>query len=146
MKMKKTTPPTTVAKQSTPSKPKISAPAPAKAAITSVPSLAAKPALPKKSEKPETSTPKSVARLRTTVEAIVNVGFGNALFIRGEGPGLSWEKGFPMNCIGESRWVWANTVAEKAVVFKLVLNDTTWCQGENLIAAPGQKLETAPVF
>ncbi len=42
------------------------------------------------------------------VEANVDVGFGNTLFIRGEGPGLSWEHGTPMRCAGASTWEWSS--------------------------------------
>jgi hypothetical protein len=44
---------------------------------------------------PGTQQTKTVTTAKpvTTIEAKIDVGFGNNLFVRGEGPGLSWEKG-----------------------------------------------------
>ena len=39
----------------------------------------------------------------TTITALVDVGFGNTLYLRGEGPGLSWEKGVPMKCVTDDK-------------------------------------------
>src|SRR5579872_5239985 len=34
-----------------------------------------------------------------TIEAKIDVGFGNTLYLRGEGPGLSWTQGVPLTCV-----------------------------------------------
>jgi len=80
-----------------------------------------------------------------TIEAKIDVGFGNTLYLRGEGVGLSWTKGVPLTCVDGTTWKWTGDVSEQ-VKFKLLLNDQVWSQGEDLIAAPGQKLEIAPAF
>lgn len=80
-----------------------------------------------------------------TIEAKIDVGFGNALYLRGEGLGLSWTKGVPLTCVDGSTWKWTGDTSEQ-VKFKLLLNDQVWSQGEDLVAAPGQKLEIAPAF
>jgi hypothetical protein len=144
MKLTKNATPPATAKKITPSKLKTSASEITK--LIPTPSIAAKAVPPKESPQRKRAESKSGPPPGTTVEAIINVGFGNALFIRGEGPGLSWEKGLPMNCVEESRWVWANAKADERLVFKFLLNDAIWCQGDNFVAVPGQKLETAPVF
>ena len=41
----------------------------------------------------------------TDVYAIVDVGFGNGLCIRGSGDGLSWERGCPHGNVGPNEWV-----------------------------------------
>jgi hypothetical protein len=82
----------------------------------------------------------------TLVEAHINVGFGNALYIRGQGAGLSWEKGLPLVCVNDSTWTWATDQASEVLQFKLLLNDQVWAQGEDLNVGPGQKVETEPVF
>jgi hypothetical protein len=82
----------------------------------------------------------------TTVAADINVGLGNALFIRGEGEGLNWEKGVPLHCIGDSTWAWASTAIKDKAVFKLLLNDAVWAQGDNLIVEAGKDLRLMPVF
>ncbi len=82
----------------------------------------------------------------TTVEANVDVGFGNALFIRGQGDGLSWEKGEALTCRGECLWVWQSAKARGPVIFKLLLNDLTWAQGDDVRVEAGQSVRLAPVF
>ena len=80
-----------------------------------------------------------------TIEARIDVGFGNTLYLRGEGKGLNWHQGIPLTCVDSSTWKWSGNV-EDPVKFKLLLNDTVWSKGEDLIAAPGQKLEISPAF
>ena len=80
-----------------------------------------------------------------TIKAKVDVGFGNALYLRGEGHGLSWNQGIPLTCVDSSTWQWSGEAADK-VKFKLLLNDAVWAKGEDLVATPGQKVEVAPSF
>jgi len=82
----------------------------------------------------------------TTIAANVNVGFGNSLFIRGEGAGLSWDKGVLLNCVSDDLWSIALTGASKTVVFKLLLNDTDWSLGEDYTAQPGGVVTVKPLF
>ena len=82
----------------------------------------------------------------TRVTARIDVGFGNSLFIRGEGNGLSWEYGQPLTCVDGAAWVWSSPSASEESTFKLLLNDQVWCQGENFRVAPGSQLEIAPHF
>jgi hypothetical protein len=82
----------------------------------------------------------------TTVAANINVGLGNALFIRGEGEGLSWDKGVALHCIGDSTWTWASTAIKDKAVFKLLLNDVVWARGDNLVVEAGKDLRLAPAF
>jgi hypothetical protein len=82
----------------------------------------------------------------TTVEARIDVGFGNTLFIRGEGDGLSWETGRPLTCIEASRWAWRSDRARGRVVFKLLLNDTNWAQGPDQIVNRGESVGLIPSF
>jgi hypothetical protein len=82
----------------------------------------------------------------TVAEARINVGFGNSLFIRGQGAGLSWEKGLPLKCTGGSAWVWSTKQAQGKTVFKLLLNDQVWVKGEDVVVEAGRKIELVPVF
>ena len=82
----------------------------------------------------------------TTVSAKIDVGFGNTLYIRGEGDGLSWNEGRPMVCIDGASWVWSSSRTNGSVTFKLLLNDQLWCRGENIHVEPGQTLEVVPSF
>ena len=80
-----------------------------------------------------------------TIEAKIDVGFGNTLFLRGEGRGLSWNQGVPLTCVGGSVWKWSGETTD-ALKFKLLLNDSVWSKGEDLVVAPGQRIEVAPAF
>ena len=90
-------------------------------------------------------TPSTTEQM-TVVQAKIDVGFGNSLFIRGQGDGLSWEKGLPLNCIDGSAWVWSTRRAKAKVVFKLLLNDQAWAKGEDMVVEAGKKIEIVPVF
>jgi hypothetical protein len=80
-----------------------------------------------------------------TIEAKIDVGFGNTLYLRGEGLGLSWTQGVPLTCVDGSTWKWSGETKEQ-LKFKLLINDQVWSQGEDLVATPGQKVEISPAF
>ena len=82
----------------------------------------------------------------TTIAIRADVGFGNALYIRGQGEGLTWEKGQPLVCVDGATWVWSHRPATEPVIFKVLINDQLWCHGENLQVAAGTNLEIAPSF
>lgn len=82
----------------------------------------------------------------TEVAIRLDVGFGNSLFIRGEGYGLSWDKGVPLECVDASTWVWSKRDAKDKLTFKILLNDVVWAQGENLVLEAGQRIEARPQF
>lgn len=93
---------------------------------------------------PKTET-KTSPLSTTTIEAKIDVGFGNNLFLRGEGAGLSWERGVPLKCVDGQTWQWSANAGDR-LRFKLLLNDMVWARGEDLVAAPGQRLQISPVF
>ena len=89
---------------------------------------------------------RSAQERATTVEAKIDIGFGNLLYIRGQGDGLNWDEGKPLQCVAANRWVWSTISAKEKVVFKLLINDRVWSQGEDLIIKAGEKSEVVPVF
>ena len=96
----------------------------------------------------ERSTPSTLStngHKTVTIEAKIDVGFGNTLYMRGEGQGLSWNRGVPLTCVDSSTWQWTGEASD-ALKFKLLLNDTVWSKGEDVVATPGQKIEIAPAF
>jgi len=113
----------------------IKTPAPAKTAARPRKKTAA-PAVKK-------SAPKAVV---TTISAQVNVGFGNMLYIRGVGPGLSWEKGVPMTCMADELWSTSLADAAGPVVCKFLINDLIWCAGDDFVVTPGIKAVLTPIF
>ncbi len=83
----------------------------------------------------------------TRLLATAYIGIGNRLFIRGEGPGLSWEKGVPLQFVSIGKWRWETAEATGPVAFKLFKNDTVECAslGEQTIT-PGQLTEVTAAF
>jgi len=101
------------------------------------------------SAKPKSSTPAKVVPISaslTAVEARINVGYGNSLYIRGEGASLSWDEGQPLQCEAPDKWVWATKSGGGNLVFKILLNDQVWSAGEDWTVASGEKTEVVPVF
>ena len=111
----------------------------------SAPSKAMSPAAPveKTGTKPTASV--KAAQKITTIEAKIDVGFGNSLYLRGQGPGLSWDKGVPLTCLDGKTWRWTGPSSDK-LIFKLLLNDTIWAKGEDAVVVPGGKVQVAPEF
>jgi len=88
---------------------------------------------------------KSTTEALTTIDVKIDVGFGNAVFLRGQGSGLTWEHGVPLACVDGCTWRWSQKVADP-VTFKVLLNDQVWCAGSDFVVAPGQKVEVSPCF
>ncbi len=149
--MKKTTKPDAAkaAKTATPATP---APSPAKKEKTPAKSKVTKTVLASSSAfvAAPSATPlvkeEAVTPLPTTIVVQLNVGFGNTLYVRGEGPGLSWEKGVPLDCVADDKWSVSLAETSKPVVFKFLINDQTWCTGDDYVAQPGTTVTVSPVF
>jgi hypothetical protein len=99
-----------------------------------------KPVQPAPAKKPAAQT------TRTTIEARIDVGFGNALYIRGEGPGLSWDKGLVMDCVADAQWIVTISDAVGPIVFKFLVNDVTWCVGTDYSVESGASITLEPTF
>ena len=82
----------------------------------------------------------------TTIAARIDVGFGNSLYVRGEGAGLSWEKGILMDCTGDDRWTLVISESAQPLVFKFLLNDEVWSTGEDYTAKSGTQNAYTPGF
>ncbi|MFA5265904.1 MAG: hypothetical protein WC378_18950 [Opitutaceae bacterium] len=82
----------------------------------------------------------------TIVVAQLDIGFGNQLFIRGEGAGLNWEKGLLMDNVSADRWQIVLKGATAPLVFKFLINDVTWSIGDDYVVSPGSTLALAPLF
>jgi hypothetical protein len=118
------------------------APAPKKVAVKKI---AAKKAVAKKVTKKVAK--KAVAPKTTTIVAKIDVGFGNALYVRGSAAGLTWEAGVLMECSASGdEWSWTSTSVTDSVEFKLLINDETWALGENGVVAAGEQVIVEPSF
>jgi hypothetical protein len=81
----------------------------------------------------------------TTIEAKIDVGFGNRLFLRGQGGGLSWDHGIPLECVDSQTWRLIVPAKDK-LQFKLLINDSVWAKGEDVVVPPGKRVELVPAF
>lgn len=84
--------------------------------------------------------------MTTTITAQIDIGFGNVLYIRGEGPGLSWDRGLLMNCLADNQWQIVLRESARPIVFKFLVNDLSWSAGEDYTTAPGATVVLAPTF
>jgi len=126
-------------------------PAPeAKAPETEAPPPAAEPA-PAPGEfsqvSPDEAAPPAAVSSDGSTRLLVTayIGIGNRLFLRGDGPGLSWEKGVPLQFISIGKWRWESAEASAPIRFKLYKNDEIECVGlgEGLLEAGRQRELTA---
>jgi hypothetical protein len=88
------------------------------------------------------SSSDGATRLLTTAY----IGIGNKLFIRGDGPGLSWEKGVPMQFVSIGKWGWSTQDAAGPVRVKLLKNDETAALTGDLTLEPGRHTEITALF
>lgn len=82
----------------------------------------------------------------TFISAKVDVGFGNHLYLRGTGPGLSWDHGIAMDCVAADIWTASLKHVKEPVVFKLLVNDVVWSTGNDYLVEPGQSVTVTPSF
>ena len=83
----------------------------------------------------------------TRLIATSYIGIGNRLFIRGNGPGLSWEKGVPLQFISIGKWRWETPEAAAPIEYKLYKNDETECAGLGArTLEPGHQQEVTAKF
>ena len=81
----------------------------------------------------------------TSIIAHADIGFGNTLYLRGDGPGLNWDKGVPLDCLSDDKW--SLTIEHTTpFTFKVLLNDLVWCAGDDYAATPGASIEITPDF
>lgn len=83
----------------------------------------------------------------TRVLVTAYIGIGNRLFIRGDGPGLSWDKGVPLQFISIGKWRWETNDATAPLRFKLYKNDEIECAALGTqTLEPGHQQELTAAF
>jgi len=125
--------------------------APKVAEKKSAPAVAAKniPAKKAAAEKAPVAATKSPVKEKvekTSIIARVDVGFGNCLYVRGQGAGLSWDQGIQLDNVSPYEWTFASTQAKGDVTFKFLINDEIWADGENTTVAKGGTSISSPIF
>lgn len=82
----------------------------------------------------------------TCVTVKVDCGFGNELFIRGDGAGLSWNKGLKLRNIDANTWIWETDRPFTQSYFKVLINDENFESGENHFIKHGSQIVYTPSF
>jgi hypothetical protein len=83
---------------------------------------------------------------RTRLTVISYIGIGNKLHLRGDGAGLSWDKGVPLQFISIGRWRWETGDATEPVTCKIYKNDKIEAPVGNIVLAPGTEQEVNAQF
>lgn len=96
--------------------------------------------------KPAKKAASKTSIAKTQILARVDVGFGNSLYVRGEGAGLSWETGLALENISPDEWAFTSNQAQGEFVFKFLINDKIWATGEDLTVAAGSTSISSPTF
>ncbi|MBX3737704.1 MAG: hypothetical protein KF715_13485 [Candidatus Didemnitutus sp.] len=82
----------------------------------------------------------------TRLLATAYIGIGNKLFIRGDGPGLSWDHGVPMQFVSIGKWGWSTHDAAGPVRCKLYKNDETAGLTGEIVLEAGRHTEVTALF
>jgi hypothetical protein len=110
------------------------------------PDSPAEPASDLPSEAAATVEPSVSADGATRLLVTAYIGIGNKLYIRGDGPGLSWDKGVPMKFVSIGKWGWATDEATGPVACKLYKNDETAALSGEIFLETGQHVEVTALF
>lgn len=95
---------------------------------------------------------KSIEKKKKTTKETTKItikhdcGFSNALFIRGHGADLSWNKGHPLKNVKADEWVWESKQPFTLCEFKILLNDKIYEAGDNHLLSFGEELVYSPNF
>jgi len=100
----------------------------------------------KPDKKKEETSPKKSSTGTTSVVANVMIGIGNKPYLRGEGPGLSWDEGVPMNFIEIGKWAWSPSRKNASLTVQLYRNDNDPDQSGKIDVQAGEKIEITPDF
>lgn len=97
-------------------------------------------------EVPKASPSSKKKQITTSVTVHYDVGFSNSFSIRGEGAGLSWEKGLPLTNIKADEWVWQTDLPFENCHFKVLINDQIYEVGDNHSLQKGENFFYIPFF
>ena len=127
---------------------------PAKAAVKTIVAAAKRPAA-AAAKTPVVKAPAATASgvktsakkaTGTVITALVDVGFGNTLYMRGEGAGLSWDSGTPLNSVADNKWQISLPASTGTIAYKLLINDFNWSVGEDFQSTSGSSVTVTPAF
>lgn len=94
-------------------------------------------------------THKKMMKNKNMMRIVVNMdaGWGNMLYVRGEGAGMSWDHGMAMHNMGPNKWMMEVACGDcDMMMFKIMMNDTMWSDGENYMIRRGEEMTVEPSF
>ncbi len=100
----------------------------------------------RKSASPKKTARKTKNHKHTKIVVHFDCGLPNALFIRGEGAGLSWHHGTPLKNLKSDEWAFEIHIPEEEFEFKVLVNDQVFEIGENHRVKAGEKIVYTPKF
>lgn len=83
---------------------------------------------------------------QTTLVAHVLIGIGNKPYVRGTGPGLSLERGVPMDFLEIGKWQWTSNDAGEPIEVHIYKNDDIPSLEGPICIQPGQRKSVSPKF
>lgn len=93
-----------------------------------------------------TQTEKKKGASITRVIVKYDVGFGNALYIRGKGANLNWDRGIMLRNVKPNEWHWETDLPFNACEFKVLINDNEYEVGDNHPLTAGSSIQYTPRF
>lgn len=94
----------------------------------------------------ENASEEAGASQLVVLEANILIGIGNKLYLRGEGGGLSWEEGKPLEFVEIGLYRWTSEPVSGVVEAQLYLNDEISALGDSVKLNPGESLQITPEF
>lgn len=83
---------------------------------------------------------------KTTLVAQVLIGIGNKPYVRGIGPGLSMDKGVPMQFVEIGKWEWVSPNGHEPIKIQIYKNDEIPSSLGEIEIAAGQRRAVTPIF
>ena len=90
--------------------------------------------------------PKKASCPLCRIVIVFDCGFNNALFLRGQGGDLNWEKGVMLKNLKANEWVYETAEPFHHLEFKVLLNDQQYETGPNRVLDPGATVRYSPSF
>jgi len=98
-------------------------------------------------EAPDDGTPRFVFNQHSTsLIATAYIGIGNKLYLRGEGPGLNWDQGVPMQFLSIGKWGWSALEVTEAITCRIYRNDDEPAIDGDIKIKPAELKEISPRF
>lgn len=78
--------------------------------------------------------------------AHLNISIDSTPYVRGEGAGLKWDEGIPMDFIEIGKWEWVVNNANETASCRIFKDDTIAARGDDIIINIGERAEVYPEF